>query len=162
MLMVHGSMLGSMVNWEEKGASNYEEFVGYGLLEENEKDSEIIAGECMVDSLDRTLLTREQVIDMLKFHLKREQDRMKNQATGECMVDSVDRTLLTREQVIDMLKFHLKREQDRMKNQATDVLWASMLEKRVIRREGDEWTISGIRAKGMIKGTIKAHGSNAS
>ena len=34
----------------------------------------------MVDSVDRTLLAREQVIDMLKFHLKRSQDRMKNQA----------------------------------------------------------------------------------
>ncbi|GKB49676.1 cytochrome P450 [Tanacetum coccineum] len=41
-----------------------------------------------------------------------------------------------------------------------DVLWVSMLENRVIRREGDVWNNSGIRAKGMIKGTIKAHGSN--
>ncbi|GKF65808.1 hypothetical protein Tco_0192325, partial [Tanacetum coccineum] len=43
-----------------------------------------------------------------------------------------------------------------------DVLWDSMLENRVIRGVGDEWDNSGIRAKGMIKGTIKAHGSNAS
>ncbi|GJX29709.1 zinc finger, CCHC-type containing protein [Tanacetum coccineum] len=41
-----------------------------------------------------------------------------------------------------------------------DVLWVSMLENRVIRREWDVWNNSGIKAKGMIKGTIKAHGSN--
>nr|GEW34120.1 hypothetical protein [Tanacetum cinerariifolium] len=42
----------------------------------------------------------------------------------------------------------------------TDVLWVSMLENRVIRRDGDDWINIGIRAKGIIKGTKKAHGSN--
>ncbi|GKF66198.1 retrotransposable element Tf2 [Tanacetum coccineum] len=39
-----------------------------------------LVGESMVDSVDKSLLLREQVIDMLKFHLKRAQDKMKNQA----------------------------------------------------------------------------------
>ncbi|GKC02833.1 putative mitochondrial protein [Tanacetum coccineum] len=38
------------------------------------------AGESKVESMDRTLMAREQVIEMLKFHLKRAQDRMKVQA----------------------------------------------------------------------------------
>nr|GEU51059.1 protein NYNRIN-like [Tanacetum cinerariifolium] len=40
----------------------------------------IVTGESMVDIVDRSLLLREQVIDMLKFHLKGAQDKMKNQA----------------------------------------------------------------------------------
>ncbi|GKG32986.1 hypothetical protein Tco_0430496, partial [Tanacetum coccineum] len=33
-----------------------------------------------VDSVDRTLIAREEVVRALKFHLKRTQDRMKAQA----------------------------------------------------------------------------------
>nr|GEX26368.1 Ty3/gypsy retrotransposon protein [Tanacetum cinerariifolium] len=43
-----------------------------------------LSSESKVDSVDKTLLAREQVIEMLKFHLKRTKDRMK-----------LDRTLIT-------------------------------------------------------------------
>ncbi|GJT08301.1 gypsy/ty3 retroelement polyprotein [Tanacetum coccineum] len=39
-----------------------------------------ISGESWVDSVDRTLTAREEVVRVLKFHLKRTQDRMKAQA----------------------------------------------------------------------------------
>nr|GEV47315.1 hypothetical protein [Tanacetum cinerariifolium] len=39
-----------------------------------------VSGESRVDSIDRTLTAREEVIGLLKFHLKRTQDRMKAQA----------------------------------------------------------------------------------
>nr|GEZ25398.1 hypothetical protein [Tanacetum cinerariifolium] len=39
-----------------------------------------VSGESRVDSVDRTLRAREEVVRALKFHLKRTQDRMKAQA----------------------------------------------------------------------------------
>ncbi|GKA65821.1 putative mitochondrial protein [Tanacetum coccineum] len=39
-----------------------------------------VSGESIVDSVNRTLTAREEVIGLLKFHLKRTQDRMKAQA----------------------------------------------------------------------------------
>ncbi|GJR43651.1 ty3-gypsy retrotransposon protein [Tanacetum coccineum] len=39
-----------------------------------------VPGESKVEGVDRTLRTREEVVQMLKFHLKRSQDRMKSQA----------------------------------------------------------------------------------
>ncbi|GMI71846.1 hypothetical protein HRI_000853900 [Hibiscus trionum] len=39
-----------------------------------------IAGESMVAAVDRSLQAREAAIKMLRFHLQRAQDRMKNQA----------------------------------------------------------------------------------
>ncbi|GMJ03106.1 hypothetical protein HRI_003979800 [Hibiscus trionum] len=39
-----------------------------------------IAGESVVDAVDRSLQRREAAMKMLKFHLKRAQDRMKQQA----------------------------------------------------------------------------------
>ncbi|GKC15734.1 reverse transcriptase [Tanacetum coccineum] len=39
-----------------------------------------VSGESRVDSVDRTLIAREEVVRALKFHLKRTQDRMKAQA----------------------------------------------------------------------------------
>ncbi|GJY73177.1 retrotransposable element Tf2 [Tanacetum coccineum] len=38
------------------------------------------AGECRVEEVDRTLVAREQVIQLLHFHLKRAQNRMKSMA----------------------------------------------------------------------------------
>ncbi|GKC69587.1 retrotransposable element Tf2 [Tanacetum coccineum] len=38
-----------------------------------------VSGESRVDSVDRTLTAREEVVRALKFHLKRTQDRMKVQ-----------------------------------------------------------------------------------
>ena len=39
-----------------------------------------LPGESNVETVDRSMQAREQVVDMLKFHLKRAQDRMKNLA----------------------------------------------------------------------------------
>ncbi|GJU05070.1 retrotransposable element Tf2 [Tanacetum coccineum] len=39
-----------------------------------------VSGESKVESVDRTLRIRESVMQMLKFHLTRAQDRMQNQA----------------------------------------------------------------------------------
>nr|GEU84074.1 putative mitochondrial protein [Tanacetum cinerariifolium] len=39
-----------------------------------------VAGESTVESVDRSLQARENAIEMLKFHIKRSQDRMKNYA----------------------------------------------------------------------------------
>nr|GEV52574.1 retrotransposable element Tf2 [Tanacetum cinerariifolium] len=39
-----------------------------------------VSGESRVDTLDKTLIAREEVIQALRFHLKRTQDRMKMQA----------------------------------------------------------------------------------
>ena len=39
-----------------------------------------LPGESSVEAVDRTMQATEQVVNMLKFHLKRAQDRMKNQA----------------------------------------------------------------------------------
>lgn len=39
-----------------------------------------VPGESRVESMDRTLQSREEAIQMLKFHLRRSQDRMQNQA----------------------------------------------------------------------------------
>ncbi|GJR07571.1 retrotransposable element Tf2 [Tanacetum coccineum] len=141
--------------WSFEGASNYKEFVCYGLLEENKKDGEIIgfpssqgnsAVLVAVDTLSKYAhfialkhpFTASQVAqafmeNMYKPHGLPEtimSTTYHPHSTGQTelvnicfrvvfeVYDSVDRTLLTREQVIDMLKFHLKREQDRMNNQA--------------------------------------------
>ena len=39
-----------------------------------------VAGESVVEAVDRSMLAREEAIKMCKFHLKRAQDRMVNQA----------------------------------------------------------------------------------
>ncbi|GKF69151.1 retrotransposable element Tf2 [Tanacetum coccineum] len=39
-----------------------------------------VAGESVVESVDRSLQARENAIEMLKFHIKRSQDRMKKYA----------------------------------------------------------------------------------
>ncbi|GJR90561.1 retrotransposable element Tf2 [Tanacetum coccineum] len=39
-----------------------------------------VPGDCKVETVDRTLQAREEMVNLLKFHLKRSQDRMKNQA----------------------------------------------------------------------------------
>ncbi|GKA27150.1 ty3-gypsy retrotransposon protein [Tanacetum coccineum] len=39
-----------------------------------------VPGESKVEGVERTLRTREEVVQMLKFHLKRSQDKMKSQA----------------------------------------------------------------------------------
>ncbi|GJU07569.1 retrotransposable element Tf2 [Tanacetum coccineum] len=146
--------------WSFEGASNYKEFIFYGLLEENKKDGEIIEGFpssqgnlavlVAVDTLSKYAhfialkhpFTASQVAQafiekMYKPHglpATIMSTTYHPHSTGQtdvlewflrCMTGerpkewtNVDRTLLTREQVIDMLKFHLKREQDRMNNQA--------------------------------------------
>jgi hypothetical protein len=39
-----------------------------------------LPGESALESVDRTMQAKEQVVEMLKFHLKRAQDRMKSLA----------------------------------------------------------------------------------
>ncbi|GKA63951.1 retrotransposable element Tf2 [Tanacetum coccineum] len=39
-----------------------------------------VPGDCKVETLDRTLQAREEMVSLLRFHLKRSQDRMKYQA----------------------------------------------------------------------------------
>ncbi|GKD20076.1 reverse transcriptase [Tanacetum coccineum] len=55
-----------------------------------------VPGDSRVESVDRTLQSREEAINMLNFYMKRAQDRMKS----------------------NMLNFYMKRAQDRMKSQA--------------------------------------------
>ncbi|GJZ96097.1 reverse transcriptase [Tanacetum coccineum] len=42
-----------------------------------------LAGESTVEAVDRSILAREQVLNMLKFHLKRAQDRMLKECKGD-------------------------------------------------------------------------------
>jgi len=39
-----------------------------------------VAGDSSVEAVDRSLKTREECIEMLKYHLQRAQQRMKKQA----------------------------------------------------------------------------------
>lgn len=39
-----------------------------------------MGGESKVEAVDRILVAREEAIELLKFHLKRAQDRMRSQA----------------------------------------------------------------------------------
>nr|GEU73097.1 hypothetical protein [Tanacetum cinerariifolium] len=48
-----------------------------------------ILGDSRVEEVDRTLKAREEAIKVLKFHLKRSQDRMRNQATTTGQIDNL-------------------------------------------------------------------------